>query len=82
MAAEIPSPLNDPKLKNRSKDDPRDRKYVMPKRIAWQSTGDKQAVENPQTLLEVRSGQVALDSHIPCVLRNNGAAPAILLDFG
>ncbi len=82
MAAEIPSPLNDPEVKNRTKDDPRVRKYVMPKRIVWQSTGEKQAVENPQTLLEARSGQVTLDSHSPCVLRNNGAVPGILLDFG
>lgn len=82
MAAEIPSPLNDPEVKNRTKDDPRVRKYLLPKRIVWQSTGEKQAVENPQTLLEARSGQVTLDSHSPCVLRNNGAVPGILLDFG
>lgn len=64
--------------------DPRVRDYITPKRIVWQSAGDQAAVEHPESLLTLGNGQATLDAPTvpPCVLRNNGKAPAILLDFG
>jgi alpha-L-rhamnosidase len=62
--------------------DPRVRRYVMPKRIVWQSKESGAVVENPDVLLEAGCGQVTLDNPIACTLRHNGGAPGLLLDFG
>ena len=64
----------------RTEQDPRVRRYVMPSRIVWHSGGD--TIENPEALLEKRSGQVTLDASHPCVLRSHATTGAILLDFG
>jgi len=62
--------------------DDRVRVYVRPKRIVWISEGEGVSVENPQSLLEEKSGQITLDAGKACVLRNHGGRAGILLDFG
>ncbi len=59
--------------------DPRVRAYLLPKRIVWQS---ESGVENPDHLLKPHPGQVTLDAHGGCTLRNTGQPSGILLDFG
>ena len=61
----------------RTVDDPRVRRYVIPRRVVWQSSGS--TVENTQALLSAGSGQVTLDSRSPCVLNEGGS---VLVDFG
>jgi alpha-L-rhamnosidase len=62
--------------------DPRVRRYVIPKRIVWQSKESGAVVENADVLLRAGRGQVALDNPIACTLRHNGRVPGLLLDFG
>ena len=76
----LPRPVADPEMVVRTEVDPRVRQYIRPSRIVWHSDG--RGVENPQALLEKRSGQITLDAHQPCILRNEGDGAAILLDFG
>ena len=52
--------------------DPRVRRLIRPKAIVWQSEGAA-APESPDTLLSPGG---------TCVLRHNGAAPGLLVDFG
>ena len=61
--------------------DPRVRRYILPKRIVWQA-GDSAAIERSDRLLAPQSGQAGLDLGQSCLLRHNGRAPGILLDFG
>ena len=67
-------------MAGRSEVDPRVRRYVRPSRIVWHSDG--KTVENAEALLEQRTGQITLDAHEPCVLRNEGKGAGVLLDFG
>ncbi len=62
--------------------DPRVRQFLSPTRIVWQSAGAGAPVEHPERLLDANSGQITLDRRAGCVLRHQGAAPGILLDFG
>lgn len=62
--------------------DPRVRDYLSPARVLWQSPPDACAVLDAELLLEPFNGQVTLGNTAGCVLRNNGKAPGILLDFG
>lgn len=75
-------PIQDPEFQSRSTLDPRVRRYVMPTRILWQTEGPQCGVDNAQALLEDRSDQITLGAHAPCVLKNQGKAPGLLLDFG
>jgi alpha-L-rhamnosidase len=68
-------------LATRTVVDPRIRQYITPARILWQSHDKEAVVEHPERLLEVGSGQIVIGDPA-CTLRNNGKAPAILLDFG
>jgi len=52
------------------------RRYVIPKKILWQ-TGDN--VENAETLLKEKCFQATLDSSDVCKIKNKGG---FLLDFG
>jgi alpha-L-rhamnosidase len=61
----------------RTVEDPRVRRYVVPRRVVWQSDGP--TVENARALLSAGSGQVTLDSRSPCILHEGGA---VLVDFG
>lgn len=61
--------------------DPRVRQYITPARIVWQTTATA-APQNPERLLEAGSGQITLDRREACLMRNQGQAPALLLDFG
>ena len=67
-------------LEGRVISDPRVRKYVLPKRVLWQTPGD--GLQASETLLQHRSGQVTLDASRPCVLNSKKGKPGILLDFG
>ena len=67
-------------MAGRTEADSRVRRYVLPSRIVWHTGED--TVQNAQTLLTKRSGQVTLDASNPCVLRNNAKKGALLLDFG
>ncbi|MDX9755750.1 MAG: alpha-L-rhamnosidase C-terminal domain-containing protein [bacterium] len=58
------------------------RQYITPQRVVWFSNDETAVVENPESLLEMWSGQVTLDAHDPCVLRTQGKPAGILLDFG
>ena len=58
-------------------EDPRVRRYVIPRRVVWQSSGA--TVENTQALLAAGRGQVTLDNANPCVLHEGGG---VLVDFG
>ena len=58
-------------------EDPRVRRYVIPRRVVWQSPGA--TVENTQALLSAGRGQVTLDNANPCVLHEGGG---VLVDFG
>ena len=75
----LPAPLDDQEMNARTTDDPRVRKYVLPRRVLWQTD---HGVQSPAALLQKRSGQVTLNASKPCVLRNEKAPAAILLDFG
>ncbi len=62
--------------------DPRVREYVTARRVVWQSSGANAAVEHADRLLAAGPGQITLDDRAGCVLRNEGGAPGVLLDFG
>jgi hypothetical protein len=81
-AAELPVPAQN--LADRAKRDPRVREYVTPKRVVWQSPDEEGSVQHAKSLLNLDATQVTLDPPtVPfCVLRNNGKAPGVLLDFG
>ena len=82
ISADLPQPIHNPDMTKRSKFDPRVRQYILPKRVLWHTEYASAAVENPESLLMDRTGQVTLDAHNPCVLRSTEDKPAILLDFG
>lgn len=67
---------------NRYEHDERVRTYITPKNIIWKTENEKAAVKNYNTLLEMTSNQITLDSRNACILRNNGDKAGILLDFG
>lgn len=69
-------------LAGRTVSDPRVRRYVLPTRIVWHSSQAGAVVTTPERLLLSTSGQVTLGSPPACVLRHEGHAPGILLDFG
>ena len=58
-------------------EDPRVRRYLVPRRLVWQSPDG--TVENARALLSAGSGQVTLDNANPCVLHEGGG---VLVDFG
>lgn len=62
---------------NEGEKDKRVRRYIMPKRIVWQSNNDD--VTNGSELLNEKAGQATLASNAVCTIKNNGA---LLLDFG
>lgn len=76
----LPLPAQD--LAARSQPDPRVRRYVTPQRILWQSKEPGAVVENARHLLEPFAGQITLEHRAACVLRHQGRAPGVLLDFG
>jgi len=76
---QLPPPVRN-SFQDRADFDPRVRQYILPHRIVWQTPAP--TVENPQALLEKRSGQVTLDAGRPCVLRSKESNAAVLLDFG
>jgi len=78
----LPRPIANPDLVRRARPDPRVRQYLLPRRIVWTSSAEGAVVENAESLLREKIGQVTLESHEPCVLRSKGAQPGILLDFG
>ena len=61
--------------------DPRSRFYIQPNRIVWQ-TSDNAAPKNSDLLLQPGSGQATLWARQGCILKNDGIAPGIVLDFG
>ncbi|MBN1125389.1 MAG: hypothetical protein JXA82_10300 [Sedimentisphaerales bacterium] len=67
-------------MKERTENDPRTRTYVCPTRVVWHSEGE--TIQNPEVLLEQRSGQITLDASNPCILNNENGDSGILLDFG
>ncbi|MGN0846588.1 MAG: alpha-L-rhamnosidase C-terminal domain-containing protein [Kiritimatiellia bacterium] len=71
--------------------DPRVRSYVAPTRVVWTSMdervefGTRAQVQNAQTLLEAKFGQVPQKAWLKpsgCTLVNNGDPAGVLLDFG
>ena len=72
----------EPLFAGRATPDQRVREYILPARILWESPAEACVVQNAQQLLQPFSGQVTLGGGATCVLRNNGKAPGILLDFG
>ena len=82
VAVDLPRPVSDLDMSKRAKFDRRVRQYILPKRIVWKSQGEGVEVDNAAGLLLNRSGQVTLDSHNPCVLRNKGKRAGVVLDFG
>lgn len=62
--------------------DTRVRRHILPKRVVWKTVGERSAVENADALLREGSGQITLDNKVACVLRHQGEAPGLLLDFG
>ena len=79
FGADLPAPIADADMQQRTTVDPRVRTYILPTRVLWQS---ETGVQNPEVLLQRRSGQVTLDASNPCILKNDKAQPGILLDFG
>lgn len=80
--APLPPPVAG-ELAQRSDADPRVRRYVRPGRIVWTTeNGDRARVENPEQWLAPFSGQITLGNKAACTLRNDGAAPGVLVDFG
>ncbi|MHC4742314.1 MAG: alpha-L-rhamnosidase-related protein [Planctomycetota bacterium] len=77
---DLPAPICDEQTLGRSENDPRVRRYVIPKRIVWESGED--TVENPSALLKKRTGQVTLKASEPCILKSGQTGGGILLDFG
>ena len=69
-------------LAARTVSDPRVRQYVLPTRVVWQTSEPGAVVENAERLLQPNSGQITLASPAACVLRHDGHAPGLLLDFG
>jgi alpha-L-rhamnosidase len=67
---------------NRYEHDERVRTHITPQNIIWKTENDKAVVENYNTLLEMTSDQITLNSRNACILRNNGEKAGILLDFG
>lgn len=65
-----------------ARSDPRVRQYILPNRIVWTSDNPGSRVENEESLLVEKSGQVTLDAHEPCVLKNVEGRAGMLLDFG
>ncbi|MDX9753403.1 MAG: hypothetical protein RBU29_05540, partial [bacterium] len=82
FSAELPRPIAGDAMTSKTTFDPRVRQYITPQRVVWFSNDEAAVVENPESLLEMRSGQVTLDAHDPCVLRTQGKPAGILLDFG
>lgn len=80
LSAVLPPPVAD--LVDKTVVDMRVRRYVTPTRLVWQSRENGARVETPEKLLQAGSGQVTLSAPASCVLRNEGKAPGILLDFG
>ena len=78
--AQLPAPIADASMQQRTTSDERVRAYVLPKRILWHTDSD--SVQAAQMLLQKRSGQTTLDASNPCVLKSEAAKPGILLDFG
>lgn len=61
--------------------DPRQRAYVLPTRIVWQTEGDAAPI-NARFLLINNTGQAIVNSPECCSVKNKGQAPGLLLDFG
>jgi len=76
----LPKPVHE--LAARSVPDPRVRALVRPSRVVWSTSEPGAIVENPESLLQADAGQITLDRPAACVLRHQGQAPGILLDFG
>lgn len=76
----LPPPASD--LTDRAATDPRVRQYIMPTRVVWQTKEAGAVVEHPERLLKAGSGQITLSNPAACVLRHQGKAPGLLLDFG
>ncbi len=81
-SARLPAAIDTADLRQRAVADDRVRQYVRPTRVVWQTQEDGATAENPEALLEDRTGQVTLGAHAPCVLRNKGGQAGVLLDFG
>lgn len=66
------------------KQDTRTRFAISPVRIVWQTEDSGSTIESPELLLIEHEGQPVHDSSVrqTCVLRHEGKAPAVLLDFG
>lgn len=64
--------------------EPRTRYYVNPVRMVWQSEEPEAVLERQELLFTGRDGQSLLSATMDktCIMRNNGSAPGILLDFG
>jgi len=71
----VQTPSDDPTLQ--TVEDPRVRRYVIPRRVVWRSPGA--TVESTQALLSAGRGQVTLDHGSPCVLYEGAG---VLVDFG
>lgn len=76
----LPAAIEEESLLHRTIVDPRVRRYILPSRVLWKSSD--RAVQNPEVLLQKRSGQVTLDASNPCVLDSSKGPASILLDFG
>jgi hypothetical protein len=63
--------------------DPRQRVYVHPTRIVWQTPNDDaRSIRDAEVLLAPFTGQIAPNESPACTLEHRGAAPGVLLDFG
>ncbi len=61
--------------------DPRVRMYVRPERVVWHSDGAS-APERMESLLKTTMRQSTVQRSDGCILRHNGSASGLLLDFG
>ncbi len=78
----LPKPAREEGVVRRSEVDPRVHQYLLPARVLWVSPADQARVEKPEILLQASSGQITLDNPKACILRHQGKAPGVLLDFG
>ena len=69
-------------LQNAGEVDERTRMYLTPQRVVWESSIPEGFVENSGSLLENKPTQISLYGESLCMLCNQGAGAALLLDFG
>ncbi|MEK6477405.1 alpha-L-rhamnosidase C-terminal domain-containing protein [Catalinimonas sp. 4WD22] len=81
--AQLPPVFSDA-YQQMAKKDERTKVFLSPQKILWQSTDDKQHIQNPEVLLQAGNGQSDLSNvKGTCLLRSSEDHTAsILLDYG